>query len=1842
MISTLKKILFFLLLITFSCNNGEKSKDVFSSPKSLFADFIASYTSGIVSSGAEIKVRLTKKVEAAAPGEKLQQNVLNFNPSISGTTYWEDAYTIVFKPEDKLEGGQQYKATLQLDKLVDTPKEKKEFRFVFQVMPQNFEVKMEDMEFYDIHTSNKVKLRGIIQTADKANNQAIEKMITATQNGKALKITWKHGTTANMHQFTIEDVARKDNEEQVHISWSGAPIDVDRTGNVNYAIPSLQDFKVMSAKIVNGEENYLAVHFSDPLMTDQELLGLVQLHQGGSAPRVVIDQNELKIYPTSTLKDEIRLTLYHSIKNTAGKSLKEDYSTTLQFIQQNPEVRLTLKQEAVILPGSEGLVLPFEAVGLKAVDVTVVRIYEENVLQYLQVNNLGGTNEIKRVGRPVAQKVIPLNGSGVVDLNEWNRFTLDLEEIMEVAPGAVYEVSINFRKSQSLYFCTSDENKEEVEEEVSQGNWDDPDKPSYWSYYDYNYDHYEWEQRNNPCSNSYYYNRSVSKVLFASNLGIIAKRSDGGSLHVFATDLLTTAPITSEVTVYDFQQQPIGKGTTGVDGTAIIEVTAQPFALIAKKGDQTGYLKLTDGSSLSLSNFDVSGQTIQKGVKGFIYGERGVWRPGDTLHLAFILEDKQKLLPKNHPVILELYNPKGQLEARKVSTATVEGMYGFDIATADDALTGNWQAKVKVGGAVFAERIKIETVKPNRLKIALDFGKDKITAQDREISGKLNVRWLHGAKAKNLRTQVALLLVPAVTTFKDFPGYSFDDASKEFYTENQLVFDKRIDAEGNATVNVPLNVGDRSPGALNAIFKAKSFEEGGDFSIDQFSIPYYPYTSFVGIKVPKDDKRGLLLTDEDHIIKVASVDAKGNPINRDKIKVSVYKLNWKWWWDNSFEDLSNYVGRSYQTPVQEDYVNTRNGEGLWKLRINHPQWGRFYIKVTDPVSGHSSGQVVAVDWPGWIDGSKEGLDGVTMLSFTPEKEEYKVGEKVKINIPSSTGGRALVSLESGSRIIETFWVQTTAENTVVEFDAMPDMAPNVYVHITLIQPHAQTLNDLPIRLYGVQSLAIINPKTKLQPVIKMDNELRPEAPFTVTVSEKTGNPMAYTVAVVEEGLLDLTQFKTPAPWSYFYAREALGVKTWDMYDEVIGAFGGNLERLLAVGGDDELKAPESTEVNRFKPVVMQLGPFYLEEGKTATHQLEMPQYIGSVRTMVVAAKDGAYGSAEVTTPVKQPLMVLATLPRVGGPGEEIALPVNIFTANTNIKQVKVAVQSAGLLNVVGPAQQTVQFKQPGDQVVYFSLKAAEALGTAKVVVTATSGSFKATYDVEINIRASNPPLLDVQDKLIASKTQWTTAYESIGMKGTNEGVMEFSTMPPLNLEQRLQFLVQYPHGCAEQITSAAFAQLYLNKLTKVDKESNEQIEQNINYVINRLLAFQLSSGGFTYWPGQETPDPWSTNYGGHFLLEASAQGYHVPEGLLASWTAFQQQQAEQWTPGYTTQDDLIQAYRLYTLALAGKPALGAMNRMKERNNSHTAQWRLALAYAVAGYSSEAQKLVEGLSTEVIDYRELAYTFGSKQRDQAMILETMVRLGNSEQAFILLQSIAEYMGNADHWMSTQATAYTLVAIAKYAEKYAIEQQLDIKATINNREMAFNNGSFINQVFLQSPDQAQQIVVENNGASPVYARLVRRGVPLTGNEQETARNIQLSVRYTNNNGEEIPVAQIKQGTDFRAIVTVHNTALDRDYKALALAQIFPSGWEIINTRLDDTQQYYNQGQPNYQDIRDDRVYTYFDLKANERKTFTVLLNASYQGKYYLPAVSVEAMYDHSIYANKAGRWIEVVKE
>jgi hypothetical protein len=853
-----------------------------------------------------------------------------------------------------------------------------------------------------------------------------------------------------------------------------------------------------------------------------------------------------------------------------------------------------------------------------------------------------------------------------------------------------------------------------------------------------------------------------------------------------------------------------------------------------------------------------------------------------------------------------------------------------------------------------------------------------------------------------------------------------------------------------------------------------------------------------------------------------------------------------------------------------------------------------------------------------------------------------VGEEVKLNIPGGEGSRALVCIENGTKLVQSFWVETSKSLNEFSFKTTAEMTPNIYVNITLLQPHAQTANDLPIRMYGFLPLNIEDPTTHLFPVITMPDKLRSESTVEIKVKEEKGHDMTYTLAIVDEGLLDLTRFKTPDPWGNFYAKEALGVTTWDLYDMVIGSFGGKLERILGIGGDDEGEGKGGKKkANRFKPMVRFIGPFFLKGGQTGTHKIQIPNYVGSVRTMVIAGDKGAYGSTEKTTPVTKPLMVLATLPRVLGPGETLKLPVSIFAMENHVRNVTINVKSNGLIKVDGASSKSINFKENGEEYVEFDLKVLQETGIAKVEINATCGNEKAHYEVELDVRNPNPKVTDSKGEMIEPGKSVTIAYTPIGIMGSNKITLELSAIPPMNLEKRLKYLISYPHGCIEQTTSSAFPQLYLADLLDLSQARKDEINRNVKYGIQRLIGFQTYSGGMSYWAGGQDTDEWGTSYAGQFLLEAQKKGYVVSDGFLKNWKKYQKTMAQKWVDNGPS-SQLMQAYRLYTLALAGSPEMGPMNRLKEKKNlSSAAKWRLAATYQLAGKNSIALKLIDGLSVQVPSYTELYYTYGSGVRDKSLILETLSMLGRKKEAFNLLKEISNELAT-DQWFSTQSTAYSLVAISKYLGDHKPASQ--VKATYQisgGNQNTITTAKYIAQANIPCKNtDASSLTITNSSNGVLFARLILEGIPEAGNETDAESGLKIYTSYKTLEGTAVDPSSIEQGSDFFVEINVINTSAI-SYKQMALSQIFPSGWEIINTRLLEIPNVTKSSVSTYQDIRDDRVYTYFNMNAGETKTYHVLLNASYTGRYYLPAITCEAMYDATINARKKGMWVEIVK-
>ena len=1827
----------FFLVIAQACS--KKSAEDFNSNFSLFKPYITNFSGGLISAQSDLRIVLAFSNDQWKKDEVLDNTLFKISPSVEGKVVALSSSTIAFIPAKKLKSDTEYQVTLHLSKLIKTPKELDDFNFTVKTIKQDFLVSTADVQSYSPVYQY---LNASFKTADLMDFETASQLISAEQNGKKLNLKfYKSSGSATEFKFIIDSLQRFENDSKLNIKFDGKSFNIDQKGTITYIVKAKEDFTVVNARVSHDSGETLLLNFSDPLSKDQDFDGLVSI-DGARNLKYAVQGNLLKVFFESTIKGEVLVEVFQGIENDRGDKMKETYLEKVLFDQLKPNVRFL--KNGTILPSSNNLKLNFETVNLKSVDVKVYKIYTNTILQFLQENELNGARNLKKVAQPVAKKTINLKQNNLFDTSKWNTYALDLSTLITPDPGAMYRVEISFKRSYSAYTCsdkavvTEENEAEEIDEKDV--NYSNSGDYYYDDYYDNYYD-YDWRESQDPCSESYFYNAVIGTNILASDLGVIAKRGENQTYFFAVNNIVNTDPVSgATIDLYSYQQQKLASLTTSSEGIAEAKLDTYAYFAIVTRGKNTTYVKLDDGTSLSVSNFDVSGEVLQKGLKGYIYGERGVWRPGDAIYLSFILDDVANPLPAHHPIQLRVSDPRGKVAYQTVAKTNTNNHYLFKFATNEESPTGNWEARISVGGAKFYKNLKVETIKPNRLKIKNSFQKDILSSKTANINN-LQVNWLHGAVAKNLKVEVQAKFSQQATVFKNYKNYDFDDEVRKFNTEELNLFSGKLNESGQAVIGIEPKLTAQAPGFLKAAFITKVHEAGGDVSTDVFATTYSPYETYVGVKSPELNKYGMLETGKVNRFDVVTVDENGRPKSVNNLEVRVYKVEWRWWWDASNDNLSNFSSSESTSSYKSFSVSTdAAGKGSFAFEVPENDWGRYLIRVANGSNGHATAQTVLIDWPLWSGKTKEGnASSANMLIFATDKKKYNVGEKAMISFPSSEGGRALISIENGTKVLKTIWVDTKKGETKAEISLTSDMAPNVYFNVTLLQPHATTKNDSPIRMYGVAAIEVLDPNSILEPVIKMPNVLKPEQKFNVNVSEKSGQAMTYTIAVVDEGLLDLTRFKTPNAWDSFYARAALGVKTWDVYDDIIGAYGGKINQIFAIGGDQSLIGGQAKKANRFKPVVLYYGPFVLDKGKNTTHTLQLPKYIGSVRTMVVAAAatKSAYGAAEKTTPVRSPLMVLASLPRKISPGEKVTLPVTVFAMEPKIKNATVTLKTTKGLKVVGSATQNVSFPTPDEKMVYFDIAVGEATGIEKVEILVSSGSEKASYFVEIDLINPNPITNAFQDYVIEPNSSTKINWDTFGVRGSNLAKLEISSMPTIDINRRLQFLIQYPHGCLEQTTSGVFPQLYLADIVDMTSVQKQNTQKNVTAGITRIANLQSSNGGFMYWPGARHSDDWGSSYAGHFLIEAEKKGYVLPINVKSKWLSYQNSEARKWRFQPQYGNDLAQAYRLYTLALAGSADLASMNRLRETVDiSNEAKLRLAAAYVLSGQKATGKTLLTKSTITENANRYSYYYYGSEDRNRAMTLETLLLLGEKQRAFRMAEILAKSL-SSDQWMSTQTTAYSLFAMSQFAKRNG---ESGIGVVVSGTPL---KGTIFTAKAIVSRDLSVQsggnnLVVKNTKNNTIYVRLLNTGILPVGQEKTIQSDVSASITYKNRNGEVISVENMKQGTEFIATINIRNLR-NESVENIALTQIIPSGFEIVNTRFTEFGS-STDNRADYIDLRDDRANYYFGLKASETKTFTLLLNASYLGRYYLPGLQCEAMYDATFITRTKGYWIQVV--
>lgn len=614
-------------IVTFSaCMHSPK--DIIPSAK--YAPYVNAYTGGVISQSSTIRIELTHDQPMVDVNNELKDNPFSFSPSLKGKAYWISNNTIEFVPEEgTLKPGAFYEGTFQLGDFIEVDKKLKEFNFSFRVQERNFTIHTEPITITATQP-DEVNIKGEIRFSDVVKKEEVEKMLIVG-NGKSKNYPVDITSTNNptRYEFSITRILREAEDYQIQLTANGNPAGIDHTQIEEIMIPAKDSFRFLTAKRIDQPENGIEVVFSAPISNMQDLKGLIEIPEVSSCITQIKD-NQVLIYFETNKINKLTLNIHEGIKSSQDRSLGTSHSISFSELNLKPQVEMATS--AAILPDSKSLIIPFRAVNLYAVDLKVIRIFESNILMFMQNNSLASANELRRSGRLVYKKTLWLSKDSSKDIHQWEDYSIDLAGLIHQEPGAIYRVILSFRQEYSAYPCGgSEENKEmkfsdttsdgltkvsgSILSEADEAVWDTPEAYYYYNGETMDWSLYRWKERDNPCHPSYYMgaDRTATCNVFASNLGMLVKKNSLNNLWIAVNNILDTKPVgKAQVTVYNFQLQTIGKGETNGEGLAEIAPKGVPFIIVAEADGQKAYVRVADGEEQSVSRFDVGGRIFKK------------------------------------------------------------------------------------------------------------------------------------------------------------------------------------------------------------------------------------------------------------------------------------------------------------------------------------------------------------------------------------------------------------------------------------------------------------------------------------------------------------------------------------------------------------------------------------------------------------------------------------------------------------------------------------------------------------------------------------------------------------------------------------------------------------------------------------------------------------------------------------------------------------------------------------------------------------------------------------------------------------------------------------------------------------------------------------------------------------------------------------------------------------------------------------------------------------------------------------------------------------------------------
>jgi uncharacterized protein YfaS (alpha-2-macroglobulin family) len=905
-------------------------------------------------------------------------------------------------------------------------------------------------------------------------------------------------------------------------------------------------------------------------------------------------------------------------------------------------------------------------------------------------------------------------------------------------------------------------------------------------------------------------------------------------------------------------------------------------------------------------------------------------------------------------------------------------------------------------------------------------------------------------------------------------------------------------------------------------------------------------------------------------------------------------------------------------------------------------YGSHRLRLTDSDTGAAASVQFYVSGWGY---SPWAIENPARLQLELDRSEYRPGETAQVLVRAPFAGKLLLTVERGE-VFETQLHDLTGNTATIPIVVKGSYRPNVYVTGTLVRGSVGLEPGEVSRAFGAVPLAVDREANRLGLELRAPAELRSQRTLEVEVKTRPG--ALVTVAAVDEGVLQLIAQKTADPFEFFYRKLALGVSSYDtfslLFPELMAAGGAGGDE----GGGDGAQSVRTDGLRRTKPVAFWSGPLTADGEGVGRVKFELPEFQGALRVMAVAADDRRFGSAEQRVRVRDPVVLLPTLPRSLSFDERVLVPVTVRndTGKTATFQVKMEVEGPGSVAEAGGLPAEVA--NGAEKTLYFTLHTAQEPGELAVVLTAEGGGEKTRSSGFVGIRPDLPSMAVREAGALAGGETALAFGGGQFRPGTEERQLSVGATPLVQLAGRLRDLISYPYGCLEQTVSRGFPLLYLRDLAQqlepelLDPQKGlGDPESVVEGALARLGQLQLPSGGFALWPGGETEELWSSIYATHFLVEAQRAGYTVGSLTVESSLAFLGQQVRAKST-YGSEELRRMVYALYVLARAGRSDLGSMDFLRQKQAANLApesRSLLAAAYGAVGDRRAVEELLQRLGKLEEVERTTGGTLESTLRNRALVLLSLLEAEpKSPRIPELADRLAREASSGTAW-TTQESSFALLALGQLFHRQAAAGPFSGKVYLGDRLLgSFEGGKPVTFRGVKGTAPLR-VVVEGSGAG--FFSLSTRGIPTDAAFQPRSAGLEVERRLRAREKGTLNPTEVRQGDVI--VIETRVRSVSGPVQNVVVETLLPSGLEVENPRLATTETLpwipAGAGSPAAADLRDDRVLVFTDLPANSWQTFYTVLRAVAPGSFRLPPAHAEAMYDPALSATGERGTLEV---